>query len=154
MQRLAGLVLLALCAAPAAAPAQQQRQQPAYTPPSDNAIQSQQANQQAILQDRLRTSQLQEEQRQRNAAAIRQPLATNPAATQALDLSNQAQQQRYDARQRDAVDQYRAASSTAPVVLPQPVRQSAPKQPAQPSVLDQLHPTPPPQNQQRNPPQH
>jgi len=148
MQRLAGVVLFALCAAPASVLAQQQRQPSTYQPPSDNAIQAQQANQQAILQDRLRTSQLQEEQRQRSAAATRQPLSANPAATQALDLSNQAQQQRFDARQRDVVDQYRAASSTAPVVLPQPVRQAAPKKPSQPSVLDQLHPTPP-----QNPPQ-
>lgn len=151
-----GSVLLVLGALPAAAMAwqqQRQAQQPAYQP-NYNAYQSQQANQQAILQDKLRTSQLLEEQRQRNAAAIRQPLSNNPAATQALDLANQAQQDRFNARQRDAVDQYRAASSTAPVVLPQPVRPSTQKQqqpqPPRPSALDQLHPTPSTQS----PPQH
>jgi hypothetical protein len=151
MRRLAGLVLLVFCAAPAAVLAWQQpsqAQQPAYQP-NYNAINAQQANQQAILQDKLRTSQQLEQQRQRNAAAIRQPMANNPAATQALDLSNQAQQDRFNARQRDAVDQYRAASSTAPLVLPKPVREAPPK-PSQPSVLDQLHPTPPAQS----PPQH
>lgn len=147
MQRLAGLALLVLCTVPAAALAQQQAQQPYQ--PNYNAIASQQANQQAILQDKLRTSQVQEEQRQRSAAAIRQPQSANPAATQALDLSNQAQQQRFDARQRDVVDQYRAASSTAPLVLPQPLRQPPPKKPSQPSALDQLHPTP----QTQSPPQ-
>lgn len=152
MQRLAGRVLLVLCALPAAALAWQQAQQPVYQP-NYNAINAQQANQQAILQDKLRTAQQLEQQRQRNAAAIRQPMANNPAAAQALDLSNQAQQDRFNARQRDAVDQYRAASSTAPVVLPQPVRQPPPKTP--PSVLDQLHPAPPPQNTStQNPPQH
>ena len=140
MQRLAGLVLLVLGASPAAALAGQQAQQPVYQP-NYNAINAQQANQQAILQDKLRTSQQLEQQRQRNAAAIRQPMANDPAASQALDLSNQAQQDRFNARQRDAVDQYRAASSTAPVVLPQPVRQPPPKK-TQPSVLDQLHPPP------------
>ena len=155
-------VLVALCAMPGAALAWQQRtaqaQQPNYQP-NYNAYQAQQANQQAILQDKLRTSQVLEQQRQRNAAAIRQPLTNNPAATQSLDLSNQAQLDRFNARQRDAVDQYRAASSTAPVVLPQPVRPSAPKPPPQSSVLDQLKPAPstqqaPAQNQPtRNQPQ-
>lgn len=152
---LAGWVLLVLCAAPAIAPAQQQRQQAqqqATYQPNYNAINAQQANQQAILQDKLRTSQLQEEQRQRNAAAIRQPLSSNPSATQPLDLANQAQQDRFNARQRDAVDQYRAASSSAPVVLPQPVRPSSTSKKPPPSALDQLHPTPSTQSQQQ--PQH
>ena len=126
------LLCLVLCAVPFAAMAQQQRQPAQVQQPNYNAIQSQQANQQAILQDRLRTNQLLEQQRQRNAAAIRQPMANNPAAANALDLSNQAQQDRFNARQRDVVDQYRAASSSAPVVLPQPVPKKKPApQPAQ-----------------------
>ena len=150
---LLGLAVLA-AAAPAAAQQQQQQRQQAQQPtyqPNYNAINAQQANQQAILQDKLRTSQLQEQQRQLNAAAVRQAQANNPAAAQGLDLSSQAQQDRFDARQRAAVDQYRAASSSAPLVLPQPVRPSSTAKKPPPSALDQLQPAP--QAQPQNQPQ-
>ncbi|WP_266168923.1 hypothetical protein [Dyella subtropica] len=103
------------------------QQKPVTSPPPVNysAIQAQQANQQALLMDQLQKNQVQEEQRQRNAAAIRRPFANDPTATGALDLSDQAQRDRYNARQRDLLDRYRAATSVAPV-LPQP--SSPPKQ--------------------------
>lgn len=127
MQRRARLVALALCLAPAAAMAWQQRTPTQAPPVNYNTIQTQQANQQAILTDKLQTNQLLEQQRQRNAAAIRRPLPATPGATPPLDLSNQIQQDRFNARQREAVDQYRAASAATPLVLPQPVPQQAPK---------------------------
>lgn len=127
MQRRAGLLALALCLAPAAAMAWQQRTPTQAPPVNYNTIQTQQANQQAILTDKLQTNQLLERQRQRNAAAIRRPVQNTPGATPPLDLSNQAQQDRFNARQRDVVDQYRAASASSPLVLPQPLPQPPPK---------------------------
>lgn len=127
MQCRACLIALALSLAPAAAMAWQQRTPTQAPPVNYNTIQTQQANQQAILMDKLQTNQLLEQQRQRNAAAIRRPVQTAPGAPAPLDLSNQIQQERFNARQRDAVDQYRAASAASPLVLPQPVPQQAPK---------------------------
>lgn len=119
------LVALTLCLAPAGAMAWQQQRTSTQAPPpvSYNAVQAQQANQQAVLMDKLRTNQVLEQQRQRNAAAVRRPFETTPGATAPLDLSNQSQADRFDARQRDAVNQYRAASAATPLVLPQPVQQ-------------------------------
>lgn len=149
MQRSIRLIALALCLAPlgTAMAWQQQRAPTQVRPVSDNAIQAQQANQQAILMNKLQTNQVLEQQRQRNAAAVRRPFETTPGATAPLDLSNQAQQDRFNARQRDVVNQYRAASAANPLVLPQPVQQ-APKKNAQ------TNPQPNPPAQQQQPPQH
>ncbi|MFC4762694.1 hypothetical protein [Dyella koreensis] len=99
----------------------QQQRPPTSQPPtmSASAIQAQQANQQALLMDQVQKNQVQEEQRQRNAAAIRRPFANDKAATGALDSSDQAQRDQYNARQQDLLNRYRAASAVNPVVLPQ-----------------------------------
>lgn len=94
---------------------------------SASAIQAQQANQQALLMDQVQKNQVQEEQRQRNAAAIRRPFANDKAATGTLDSSDQAQRDQYNARQQDLLNRYRAASAVNPVVLPQPAPAPAKK---------------------------
>lgn len=124
---LASSLWVALVASPALVSAQQNPQPPRPQPPVQNTAvlqqaqrnwQAQQSVNQANLQNQLQKQQAQEQRRQQQANAIRQPYANDPASARAIDSANQAQYDRYDAGQRDAVDRYRTAVGVTPPVVP------------------------------------
>lgn len=78
--------------------------------------------------DQLQKNQVQEEQRQRNAAAIRRPFANDKAAAGVLDNGEQVKRDQYNARQRALLDEYRSATAVQPVGLPQPAKTQKPSQ--------------------------
>lgn len=104
--------------------------------------QAQQAVQQQHLQDQLQKNQVQEQQRQRQAAAVARPFANDPATTSAINATDQAQRDRYDANQRDAVDRYRSAVGVTPTVLPPAPQKSSQQQKAAQHNAPQQSPSP------------
>ncbi|TBR38917.1 MULTISPECIES: hypothetical protein [Dyella] len=104
---------------------------------AQRTYQAQQATQQAHVLNQLQKNQVQEQQRQRQAAAVARPYANDPAAMNAINAADQAQRDRFDANQRDAVDRYRSAVGVTPAVVP---TQQPKKPPASPQKVPPSQP--------------